>query len=465
MIATPRMHRMALLRVRAGWLLGLMAVPALLDAAVFRVGAGGDYATLQAGLNAANNGGSNEVRVRAGSYTENLTLALGSGTLTVTGGWNAGFTLRDTDPLATTVNGAAAGRVLDATVSNAASLTLRGLQIVGGLSNSKGGGINLTLGNTAFTRLAELRFVFNSVQTHGVASGYGGALAIGAYGDSALILEDSDFLSNAISNSDGALGGGLRLDSDGNANVLVQRCIFDGNSVTPNAGKPGGDAAISAYIHHAAHLSVVDSRFHANQKNTTVSGAQAATLRGDCDSTCQIDLVRSVFDGNLGPGPFQVWLAVAGPPTGGQGIANVDDTVLARGDAGGIYAASLNSQRLHLVNLTVTENPGSGVYLDGDWSLYNSIVWDNGSDVTSVTPGWSEYNLIGSTDPLFADGPNGNYRLTATSPGRNAGTATPMGGLSLYDVLGEARNNESAPDIGAYEFGDRIFRSRFERLQ
>lgn len=434
-------------------------------AAVFRVGNAGDYTTIQAGVDAAlAAGGTNEVRLQAGTYSEHVFVTQSANTLAISGGWNATFSARNDDPLATLINASASGRGLMLNLSGTANLTVRSIQIVGGLSDQSGGGAWVALQNNAFLRLASLRFVFDSVQAHASNFGFGGALYVSATEQAAAIIEDSDFLSNSTTNSQGSVSGtGVFVSVDSSSNVLVQRCIFDGNSATAANGFVANGVGVYGIVRDVAKLSVVESRFLAN-RIVGDGGAQGAYFDIGCGGACQVALTRNVFDGNRGaPGQFQLAVSNFGSANN-QAIVRVDNSVIARGEASGASLSSTTA-RITAVNLTVAAHPGTGLQLDGNWALTNSIARNNFSDVISGTFGISTNNVIGTTDPLFADAANGNYRLTAASPARNAGTPTPTGGLGLFDLLGEARNNESAPDIGAYEFGDLIFRNRFERQQ
>jgi parallel beta-helix repeat protein len=58
-------------------------------------------------------------------------------------------------------------------------------------------------------------------------------------------------------------------------------------------------------------------------------------------------------------------------------------------------------------------------------------------------------NPVETADPAFADAGGGDYSLTAASPARNAGSATDA---PAEDILGTARPQGAAVDIGAFEY-------------
>src|SRR5574342_380416 len=67
---------------------------------ILTVGPGGNHSTIQAAVGAALSSlGSSpiEIRVRTGTYIENISVpvAMNQGSVTLTGGWNATFTSRD----------------------------------------------------------------------------------------------------------------------------------------------------------------------------------------------------------------------------------------------------------------------------------------------------------------------------------------------------------------------------------
>ena len=145
-------------------------------AATFTVGTGGTHATIQAAITAAiTAGGDSEIRVEAGTYTENLTVAdtMTSGTLTITGGWDPAFTIRNTDPSVTTISGGSVGRVLTVEILGG-TLTLDGFTLKdGNPAFSFGGELSLEPRNAAQITISNNQIQGNTITATGGVDGGG----------------------------------------------------------------------------------------------------------------------------------------------------------------------------------------------------------------------------------------------------------------------------------------------------
>ena len=97
-----------------------------------------DASGLQTALTSAQaNGASDTIRVAQGTYVGNFTYDPAvpeNFDLTIEGGWNASFTTRTLEPLNTTLNGNASGRVLTILATNGATgnIKVEGFNIING---------------------------------------------------------------------------------------------------------------------------------------------------------------------------------------------------------------------------------------------------------------------------------------------------------------------------------------------
>lgn len=125
---------------------------------------------------------------------------------------------------------------------------------------------------------------------------------------------------------------------------------------------------------------------------------------------------------------------------GGIGINNVDDVIIRNN----ISYAEPDHWALGTLAL-----PNTNV------SIYNNLLFnENGSETiyNNLAAGWFE------SDPLFTDATNADFSLTASSPAIDAGSTA---GTQTDDFLGSPRN-DSAPDIGAFEYSAALSTPEYE---
>ena len=98
-------------------------------------------------------------------------------------------------------------------------------------------------------------------------------------------------------------------------------------------------------------------------------------------------------------------------------------------------------------------------------TAFNCIIWGNTGASISFSGGTVQYSDVQggytgkgniNADPLFVNASAGDFHLTAGSPCINAGSSTAPTGFTLpaTDFDGKNRIVGSAPDIGAYEYGN-----------
>lgn len=244
-------------------------------------GGDGCHATIGAALAVADPGG--VVRVAAGSYVGNVTIAEN---VTLEGGWNASFTARDPalhesviEPSDETFSVVA----IEGSFGDPASSipVLDGFTIRGGradLGGNHGGGIRIRDSHAT---------VRNCSVVDNRAALFGGGIWV----QRGAPRFEHNRIENNVVVGDGALGGGLALET-GNVMIDVIENVFAENSIDGTAGQGGAIHAASG-----TSVSVRGGRFEDNRAGPTcATGAggaiwvrflavRSATFRGNCAAT------------------------------------------------------------------------------------------------------------------------------------------------------------------------------------
>ncbi len=176
--------------------------------------------------------------------------------LTLQGGWNSDFTVRDTALYSTTLNALGLGRVIYA--HTGVSVTIEGVSLTGGNASQLGGAsLNVTegAGGALYVQYgaATLRdtTIYGNYASTTSGDGYGGGIA--TY-NAALTVTNSIIRENVASlNSNGA-GGGLylyqdELNSQNNYNVLIQNCQLLTNTASVAGHAMGGALRMTYYYY------------------------------------------------------------------------------------------------------------------------------------------------------------------------------------------------------------------------
>ena len=242
-----------------------------------------------------------------------------------------------------------------------------------------------------------------------------------------------------VENGVGASVGGLKISDSGpiyNAEILVERNIFRNNVSSQYQEDNSAGALLAATdgpIPDEAFLLVRDNLFVGNRGR---DGAAAMLFSNNA-----INVVNNTVTGNQS-----------------------DDTDLATRKT---IATFTFSQITYSNNIFWGNNPDA---LDdtydfrGDNPFREDLpadLFNNDMQAVLGTPGTQSDNQ--SVNPHFVDAAAGNFRLDATSPLIDAGTATPLGDLGPADLDGFARAQGAEVDIGAYEHEvDGIFFNGFD---
>ena len=430
---------------------------------------GAMYTTIQAAVDACPNAVECHVDVRmAHTYTENVVFSSShtSGTILVRGGWDGTFSTRLEGIRASTIDGGGTGRVLDIEVSGG-TVEIEGFIIENGSSN------------------------------------YGAGIRVYPPGPSGAVvkLSNLDIRNNHASNINTSEGGGLYAYLDGSERLEIVRCEINSNSatVTSESNYAGGGGAV-IHANGTASFLVDDVWVEENTATSDTTQKEGAgqyfSLAGDASG----ELVNMRVTGNIAGGTFDAVTGTGGNLSlwdnaslvvrrcvwglnsnltgasgwqlhlGSYGNASllVTDSAVVLGDQNGLYSRAWDSSTQRFVNLTVADNTLYGINFDlvgvgTTGSLYNSIVYGNGTDTYLAAGIATGSNLIG-VDPLWvAPGPPFyNYHLDQGSPALDAGDNAPPGGLGTLDLDGLPRIQNSTVDIGCYEGAGRLFADGFE---
>ena len=390
----------------------LSGAPVMFGAAVHCVrpgGGGGCRTSITAALGDADAG--DTIRVAAGEYIEYVLI---DKTVTLEGGWDAGFTDRDPatriatirppDPSFSVVSIAG---VFDDT--SAVKPTLDGFTITGGGGVEHGGGLRI-VDSDALVR--------NNVITNNVGYFLGGGVWVQR---GAPTLEANRIANNR--GDDGASGGGVQLE---NAQAVLIGNLIASNSMSNGAGTGGGVDVTSGTVLLIGNT-IVD--------NTADDGVNPGTGGGISVRNAQYTIINTIVARNRAATAGGIFADAASPGT----LRN--DTIVANLGDGLQTAAALT-----LVNSIVMGHP-VGVRVIGAPTLAVSFndFWANTQHTVGFTPGGTNLDV----DPLL----DATYRLTAASPVADAGTSA---GAPADDIDGDPRptigpSGQPKIDIGADE--------------
>ena len=421
--------------ILSGMFLGLALIGSggSLQAATIRVPA--DQPTIQAGIDAADNGGT--VLVNSGTYWEKINF---QGKL---------ITVRSVNGAdKTIIYGSGSGSIVTFNKLEGPNSVLDGFTIKNGSTNGSGGGIYC---NFSWPTITNCTITSNRAYWYGggiycesagptitnctVASNKSSYIGGGIYGkkNSSFTIDNCTIRGNETANS----GGGIYADAD--SALTAANCIISGNK----SGWYGGGIS-------ASQSTILNCTIGGN---VAVYGGGVSSGGGNTIQKCTIRGNRATVAGggicfeNASPG------AVTNCIINGNSAASA---------GGGIYC-SWSSPKITNCTLGGNTSPhGGGIYagLNAAPSVLNSILWgdtvnelerhDTGSfsiDYSDIQGGWPTGTGNINTNPKFVGG--GNYHLTSTSPCIDAATAA---GSPADDIDGSPRPQVAGYDMGADEF-------------
>lgn len=219
-------------------------------------------------------------------------------------------------------------------------------------------------------------------------------------------------------------GGGLTVLAEGanTGNVLIERDVFQHNT---NTAAIGSSAALAV---STGGVTTIRNNLFANN---TANVASAMNLYNSAGHAC---VTNNTVAYNV----------LTAAPVGNASV--VYD------GAGAAYAIFVNN-----IVVFVNVNVGDDIALNSRMTLI-----DNDVGASNGAPDGASVGNV-AIDPKFVDGLNGNFRLKPRSPLINVGDDTSssfLGGISTYDLDGNARTVGAAIDFGAYE-SDVLFANGF----
>jgi hypothetical protein len=438
------------------------------QAALYTVGPHGGYSTIQAAVDDCAVGVDTEIRIEAATtFTENVVIpaTFSAGSITLIGGWDAGFSTRDHSPTVTVIDGGAAGSVVEVRIAGG-TVTLDGLTLTNGLADAGGG---LYADPQAPPLVPALITVQNcDIRDNAVTSSgpaIGGGLSGLINNSERLEVLDCDVFDNTATGTGSSVvaGGGMRIAVSGSASLLVQSTHVEENAATSDHGPKNG-AGVYLSVSSDASAEIDGLWCSGNTASGTHPAADGSGMYFELHGAAQIVARRGALAMNsdlTGGSGAQISILI-----GDTASLTLSDFGIALGSHDGISGIASSNATLRLVNLTVVDHPGTGVALTSHdasvVSLYNSIADGNGIDAFNLGPPVvTGSNLIG-VDPLFVNPAGFNYRLDEGSPGVDAGTNSAPGGLGTVDLDGRTRIQDGTVDIGCYEGEGMLFYDGFE---
>ncbi len=239
-------------------------------------------------------------------------------------------------------------------------------------------------------------------------------------GGLANINGSSPTITNVTFRNNSAESGGGILNWQ-NSSPLIDRVVFQ-----ENTGRNAGGGGIRNL--YESHPIVVNSLFVGNVAGVNGAGGMGGGMHNIADSEPVI--INSTFTGNKA---FGGGGAIVHHTSGSIDLINV---ILWENDA------ETDASEIRNFESAPVMIYNSLIYGGTDGPVFNAGIQDGGGNI--------------STNPLFVDAENGDFKLTADSPAIQSGTNEPYfaGGIAeniATDLAGNSRISGGTVDIGAYE--------------
>jgi parallel beta-helix repeat protein/YD repeat-containing protein len=379
-----------------------------------------DQPTIQAAINAANNG--DTVMVSDGTYHENINFNGKAITVTSVNGASV-----------TTIDGSKTATVVLFVTNETSSSALNGFTITNGFAGNQapnfgeGGGIAVEGSSPTITN--------NVITANGACNGAG--IGIGFAGP---LIQGNTISNNFQSGCSGGIGGGgvsIRGQSD---STRLQNNVITNNTMT-DSGINGGGLSL-----FAAGAPLLQNNIISNNTLLGIAMVNAGTPH----------MIQNLITDNTGGG-----LATSSGGTGmvllNNTFANNDamPTFIANFGAGSALAGSFPSDTVFQNNLIIAKQGQVAVFCTGALpaGFVANDIFSNGAaafDSSCTNPPTGN-----GADPMFVDPAVGNYHVLPNSPVIAAGNTTPPIPLPTTDLDGNPRIRPAflgLVDEGVFEF-------------
>ena len=250
-----------------------------------------------------------------------------------------------------------------------------------------------------------------------------------------------------------------------NNNGLTTASVLDGFTISNGSGSHGGGIFNNNVSPTFVNLSVKNNFATTDGGGIYISGGSTVVTNVSITGNTVGSSGNNVRHGG------GIYAYGASPVLTNVLVAN--NTIVGTGGLGGGFNFTLGSPTM--VNVTVAGNSaatGSGLYSQGATpQIRNSVLWNNTIFVNGGIPAYSNSIVAGSggssawnstfgtdsgsnidTDPQFINPGGGDYRLSNSSPGRNAGNNSFfINAYTSNDLAGSPRIFNVTIDMGAYE--------------
>lgn len=393
----------------------LVVVTAISQAKTINVPA--DQPTIQAGINAANNG--DTVLVAPGTYVENINF-LGKLITVKSSGGNK----------VTIIDGNNAGPAVTFSAGESPKAVLHGFTIQHGGTSNEGGGISINSASPT---------VSGNVITNNNAGNGGAGIAVN-FSPNALV-QGNVVINNSqtLGYSGGVGGGGILIGGAGAARII-------GNTIENNSWSSAAGGGMSLFAAGTPTL-----------ENNIIRGNSAYDQGGGIWMVNFSDalMVQNLIYNNTAIQGAGIYFLV---PGGNRGPLLVNNTIVgtsAASQGSAVYADGFYDHVAFYNNLLIGASGTSALYCDSTYDPTPPTLTNNdgyspsGTGLAGACSAQSGTNGNISADPLFAG--KTKFRLKAGSPAINAGdNAAPD--LPSKDLAGKPRIVNGTVDIGAYEY-------------